>query len=259
MEARVGFFGKLPSVGDFVRRGLPADFVEPWDRWLQAAMLGGRGALGADWARHYRQMAPWRFLLAPGGAGAAAWIGVALPSLDRVGRYFPLTLAHPVAGAVDPAASLEAAGAWLRALEQLGLDALDPALELDAWERHLRALGAPALVPAAPAGDATRPLRPAAPLAARLGPHGALGRVGAALAGFRSPALFVGGAPPTALACDGLPAAGLAAALFDGLWAERGWAGDAGRPDPAAAAPSDLTRPLSLAAQPNQRETYDNF
>jgi type VI secretion system protein ImpM len=29
-----GFYGKLPTAGDFVTRRLPIDFVRVWDRWL---------------------------------------------------------------------------------------------------------------------------------------------------------------------------------------------------------------------------------
>ena len=29
-----GLFGKLPSTGDFVTRGLPAGFLRVWDAWL---------------------------------------------------------------------------------------------------------------------------------------------------------------------------------------------------------------------------------
>ena len=37
-ERIVGFYGKMPSRGDFVRRGLPDSFVDPWDAWLQDMM-----------------------------------------------------------------------------------------------------------------------------------------------------------------------------------------------------------------------------
>ena len=45
-------------------------------------------------------MAPiWRFALAPGVAGPLPMLGVMMPSVDRVGRQFPLTLAAPMAEA----------------------------------------------------------------------------------------------------------------------------------------------------------------
>jgi len=40
-----GFFGKLPSRGDFVSRYLPKSFLEPWDNWLQTAIAQSRQQL----------------------------------------------------------------------------------------------------------------------------------------------------------------------------------------------------------------------
>jgi type VI secretion system protein ImpM len=84
-----GFFGKLPARGDFVSAGLPRDFVSRWDNWISGTLedvliLAGDGWLNAP---------PWRFRLAPGVCGVDAITGVLLPSIDKVGRQFPLTLA----------------------------------------------------------------------------------------------------------------------------------------------------------------------
>ncbi len=70
----------------------------------------------------------WRFTLDAGVAGPQAALGVLMPSVDRVGRQFPLTLAallpgvpaHPVAE--DTFAALEELA--LDALEDLPRDAL---------------------------------------------------------------------------------------------------------------------------------------
>ena len=35
-DLSIGFFGKLPSHGDFLSRRLPRSFVDPWDSWLQS-------------------------------------------------------------------------------------------------------------------------------------------------------------------------------------------------------------------------------
>ena len=83
MPARTGLFGKLPAHGDFVRRNLPRSFVAPWDAWLSAGLLA---APNARWEL-------WRFHLAAGACGPDAAAGVLAPSVDAVGRRFPLTLA----------------------------------------------------------------------------------------------------------------------------------------------------------------------
>ncbi|MCR3853352.1 type VI secretion system-associated protein TagF, partial [Pseudomonas aeruginosa] len=45
----VGFYGKLAGRGDFVSRGLPNTFVEPWDAWLASGMRASQDELGAAW------------------------------------------------------------------------------------------------------------------------------------------------------------------------------------------------------------------
>ncbi len=42
----VGFFGKLPARGDFVRQGLPRSFTDTWDAWVAGALAGSRDRLG---------------------------------------------------------------------------------------------------------------------------------------------------------------------------------------------------------------------
>lgn len=85
----VGFYGKLAGRGDFVSRGLPNTFVEPWDAWLASGMRASQDELGAAWLDAYLTSPLWRFAIAPGLLGGEAVAGVVMPSIDRVGRYFP--------------------------------------------------------------------------------------------------------------------------------------------------------------------------
>ena len=50
-----GFFGKLPSAGDFVQRRLPAGFVDVWDSHFESAVAESRRVLGGDWHDAYQQ------------------------------------------------------------------------------------------------------------------------------------------------------------------------------------------------------------
>ncbi len=86
----VGFYGKLPVVGDFVSRRLPNEFIKPWDGWLQSAIAASREELGDEWLNSYLTSPIWRFLLSPGVCGNKAVAGIMMPSVDRVGRYYPL-------------------------------------------------------------------------------------------------------------------------------------------------------------------------
>ena len=99
-ERLPGWFGKLPGLGDFAHRRLPEDFRERWDHWLQTGLLQLRRQ-HADWTAHYLQSPLWFFALAPQVAGARPWIGVLMPSVDGVGRYFPFTIACELAVPLD--------------------------------------------------------------------------------------------------------------------------------------------------------------
>jgi type VI secretion system protein ImpM len=117
----VGFYGKLPARGDFVRAGLPRDFTDPWDSWLQSVMAGSRTLMGDAWLPAFLEAPVWRFSLPPGMCGTAAAFGLMLPSVDRAGRYFPLTFA-----ALSPHRMAAASGeAWLDACEAAGRAALE--------------------------------------------------------------------------------------------------------------------------------------
>jgi type VI secretion system protein ImpM len=135
MEAP-GLFGKLTSHGDFVTRRLPPSFIAMWDAWLQASLQASRAALGARWLDFYLVAPVWRFALAPGVSGQHAWGGVLMPSVDRVGRHFPLTLAAACAGPLPLAEWL--GGQWHARMEDLALSTLDARFRFDLLEEALR-------------------------------------------------------------------------------------------------------------------------
>ncbi|MCT7374146.1 type VI secretion system-associated protein TagF [Chelativorans salis] len=83
-----GFYGKLPTAGDFVSRRLPPDFVRNWDRWV-ALHLMPLLASGV-----WPEGTAVCFMLGARFHGPAA--GVVVPSADRARRRFPLTLAQPL-------------------------------------------------------------------------------------------------------------------------------------------------------------------
>ena len=131
-----GWFGKLPNVGDFAQRRLPPALVLEWDHWLQDSMAYARGEFGAQWSSVYRVAPILRFWLGPGTLGAQRWAGLVMPSVDRVGRYYPLMFARP---SIDLADAL-AARPWYAALDLTARRVLDPAFTIDALEAELKAL-----------------------------------------------------------------------------------------------------------------------
>lgn len=224
-----GFFGKLPGRGDFIGRHLPKTFVGPWDAWLQAAIAHSRAQMGeAAWREYYCTSPIWRFALGAGLCGAETYAGILMPSMDRVGRYYPLAIAVPLA-ADGPLLALPLASEdWFQQAERLALAALErDELDLDTFSRQVAALGAP-LAPDLPAmatlGNAwycplpepMNLIRAAPVLASHL-----LRRA------FSQPSLWwTEGSERIVrclLICAGLPPAAGFAALLDGDWQRSGW------------------------------------
>ena len=146
-----GWHGKLPSLGDFASRRLDATFIEPWDQWLAAGLLALREARPEGWLDDYLGSPSWRFLLMPGAmpgeAGAQAWAGVLMPSVDRVGRYFPLTLVQPLNGGPGSTQEMDGLWQWLARLDELARDALFEDWTADRLEQELARMALPLLSP----------------------------------------------------------------------------------------------------------------
>ncbi len=135
----LGFFGKLPARGDFVRSGLPGSFVRPWDDWLQEALPASRAMLGGCWGESWLVAPFWRLSLPAGVCGPDPVVGVACPSVDSVGREFPLLLA-----ALLPGVAHGPVEDWLTACEHLALDAVQNDVSPDVLADALAQLGLPA-------------------------------------------------------------------------------------------------------------------
>lgn len=129
--AAMGIFGKLPAHGDFVQRNLPGSFIEPWDDWLQRAVLGSRETVGGQWLEYYLTSPIWRFAFSAGVIDAHTWAGVLVPSVDSVGRYFPMTLAVSCPATGNPFSYLRDENDWYQALSDLAIETLQSSLQVD--------------------------------------------------------------------------------------------------------------------------------
>ena len=147
MANAVGAFGKMPALGDFLRIGLPPGFVDPWDAWVQRGMVAARAALGARWQGCYMSAPIWRFTLSAGLCGPWAVQGVLMPSVDRVGREYPLTLAAICPPLESALMAHLAAEALFVAMEDLALAALDDGMTRDGLIGGLAALPARSVGP----------------------------------------------------------------------------------------------------------------
>ncbi|WP_027159854.1 type VI secretion system-associated protein TagF [Methylobacter luteus] len=135
-----GFYGKLPVLGDFISRRLSREFINPWDKWLQSAMAASQQQLGEHWLKAYLSSPVWRFALSPGLCGHTGWLGVLMPSVDRVGRYFPLTLALPAPPDINLSDLFITNNHWYAEAESIALTALEENLDLNGFDSLLNTL-----------------------------------------------------------------------------------------------------------------------
>lgn len=138
-----GWYGKLPAIGDFAHRRLEPAFIAHWDAWLQSCMLESQRALGSAWLDRYLTAPVWRFALSPGLIGPSAWVGVLLPSVDRVGRYFPLTVCAPLPASPLSGSGMASLTTWYDKAESAARACLAHDATLHGFEESLLAAGLP--------------------------------------------------------------------------------------------------------------------
>lgn len=77
------FYGKLPAHGDFISRGLDQKSAKSVDIWLSEVIQRGQNQWGESFVTQFKSAQPWLF----DGETLAA---IMMPSMDKVGRLFPL-------------------------------------------------------------------------------------------------------------------------------------------------------------------------
>jgi type VI secretion system protein ImpM len=236
MSSRIGFFGKLPGHGDFIERNFPPALRHIWDEWLQRGLAESQRALGGTWLDTYLTSPIWRFFLSEGVAGVSSYAGVLVPSVDRVGRYFPLTVAVELSTDALPLKFASTASPWFDGVERACMEALrHPEMSIDDFLADLAGTGD--LLARADVHD-----NAAAPLASANQWRFALSsaqNVAEGLAGPMSIAAQNALRPltmwwsdgsdrisPSALLVQSLPRPRAFAALLAGGWADGQWAGD---------------------------------
>lgn len=150
IEGAVGVFGKLPARRDYVQHGVEPRLMQVMDPWLQSAVAESRRALGEAWLDSWLLAPIWRFWFDAGIAGKPV-LGALMPSVDGVGRYFPLC-ALGTFGAQVPPPEFDEQADWFAAVEALLLAALAEGGSYEALLAGLDALPPPKECPAS-AGD----------------------------------------------------------------------------------------------------------
>ena len=229
-----GWYGKIPAAGDFIARRVPPSFSQAWDQWLQRAIAGSRERMADDWRDAFLSMPVWRFVLSPAMLNPNAWAGVMVPSVDAVGRYFPLAVASALPSAsLDLVGTLLAARPWFQDIEAIALAAIGPGGDSASIDAAIaRTPFLPQWLRYPEARDDTVPMRSAKPQMLWV-PLGRRDDKGAsALAALAARLAEPAGAWLTeeselfgrcVLLCQALPAAEQYCAMMDGRWIEHGW------------------------------------
>ena len=132
-----GWYGKIPALGDFASRRLSEEFIKTWDPWLQRALVESRSALRERWQNFYLNSPIWRFVLLPGVCGNSCWTGIMMPSVDKVGRHFPLTIALALEPQPEIITTVFASQSWFASIEQIALSSLNMDFSVDDLEKGL--------------------------------------------------------------------------------------------------------------------------
>lgn len=138
-----GWYGKLAMLGDFAHRRLPLGFVNACDLWLSQGIAASRESLGSAWLDSYLTAPLWCFAWSPRVVDEQWWFGVLMPSVDAVGRYFPLVVAFSTEHAPTEPHALAQWAKWYDSAGSCALQTLQSQATLDEFESALAALGTP--------------------------------------------------------------------------------------------------------------------
>jgi type VI secretion system protein ImpM len=138
-----GLFGKVPSKRDFIAIDTPRGFLNVWEPWMQGGLSASRQSLAEQWQQAFLTAPIWRFWLGAELCGTPV-LGAFMPSLDAIGRYFPLTLiAHAAEGRTIPPPELDPQDAWFHAAENYLLSILDQSATFETVTSGLEGLVRP--------------------------------------------------------------------------------------------------------------------
>jgi type VI secretion system protein ImpM len=90
-QAPIGYTGKLPAFGDFVRAGVASPAARVLEKWLSDGLLQFPAIVGNGWEASFDSGRRFGFILNAGEPGSVL-VGLSIPSKDRGGRRYPFSL-----------------------------------------------------------------------------------------------------------------------------------------------------------------------
>lgn len=99
---KVGYFGKLPSYGDFIQRNVSPAIIKNLDNWFLQSIENSRAQLGSDWKQSYFNSPIWRFVISKDIVCDKVLTGFMMPSVDKAGRSYPFSVVCALDEEVNP-------------------------------------------------------------------------------------------------------------------------------------------------------------
>ena len=141
----IGWYGKLPSAGDFLQRRFPEALTRQWSHWFQVGLL--------HWQKNEEQRAGepprfakapvWNFVVPPMLGSQLVQMGCLLPARDSVGRQYPICAQFSFTPAEWSTCRLAMAGEWYQQLGSTLLHAVHNGYAAEQLDRTLLAIPAP--------------------------------------------------------------------------------------------------------------------
>jgi len=233
MDSRMltGIYGKLPAHGDFIARHLNSSFISIWDEWLQHFISTSQEQIGSDWLDIYLTSPIWQYVFSPGVIDSNMWAGIIMPSVDRVGRYFPISIVRQLSATQSAVDFVLHQDDWYHQIESHCLLALEG--EIDA--NQLAAMLAEIDLTTSQQYQPTQNLGDAGPMIIGLSAtddthtgivipyllNAALTNELSSFSLWKTAGSELIG--PTLFCCQGLPPVNGITSMLDGQWQQRNW------------------------------------
>lgn len=146
INTELGWYGKLPTAGDFLHRHLPEPQMASWSHWFNAGI--------AQWQQQHNgcseafARAPvWNFALPATLGVQRVQTGCLIPSRDRVGRLWPLLVVYSIPAVSWPTAQQALSSAWFQSLGSTLCTAVRQSQSVDWLAQAIAALPPPSALP----------------------------------------------------------------------------------------------------------------
>lgn len=143
----IGWYGKLPSAGDFLKRRFPEALWQQWTHWFQVGLLNWQKneEQRPEGDRQFDAAPVWNFVVPPMLGSQLVQMGCLLPARDNVGRQYPVCALITFSPQSWTQPQLALAGEWYQQVGRTLLHAVRNRFTAEQLDQALLLIPAPAL------------------------------------------------------------------------------------------------------------------